>query len=224
MQHANYNINFQIMKKIWIVLLIGIAFPSMAQHKKKNTLIGFQIGVQNPPSLPSSISIPTFKLGIPSFSYAASIENRFTIRNQLSFSLQYALNYYQLNQQLLPLRFKQQYIAISTDAVVSMGVSKKSSVLIGGGISQPVYTKTANFQTAELGVYKSESTFSIANLYYLQTHMIIGIENRTKLFNKNLYYSLQYNFGFMPLRYRLASPAPHQGMQQGVSIGLKFMY
>ena len=73
------------MKK-WIVYLVFI-FTSLhvhAQKKKSTTLIGFHVGQGNSTMNPKS-NFLKYKIGLPSFSYAASIEQRLQIKNKFSF-------------------------------------------------------------------------------------------------------------------------------------------
>ena len=55
-----------------------------AQSQKSHVIVGFQSGVVSPIYL-SNLSLKKIKLGLPTFSYAASVEKRFSIHNKLLF-------------------------------------------------------------------------------------------------------------------------------------------
>ncbi|MBK7692215.1 MAG: hypothetical protein IPJ31_14290 [Bacteroidetes bacterium] len=81
------------MKQLLLFLIIFSTATSVSAKKSQmSTLVGFHIGKVATMN-PRNYAIPKYKLGLPVFSYATSIENRFTINYKLNFSLQYSLTY-----------------------------------------------------------------------------------------------------------------------------------
>lgn len=213
---------------ILLCLLLGSA--TFAQKGKNNTFIGFQTGVVAPLSF-GDYSVSKYKIGLPSFSYSASIENRFTINNKLNFSLQYSLTYFNIMQK------NQEYGCFNTPSngqndefAASINLNtiykfKRDAGIIGGVcISNPINQTNAGENTtySETPVAASTKKTPVFNPFF-----IIGLENSTKLFHKSLIYSLQYNIGFMPYRnlpLQKNSNASANQYMQGVNIGLKYKY
>ena len=228
------------MKKVPLLLLyfFSTLFAS-AQKSKIATYIGFQAGVVAPIQN-NHYAIATYKMGLPSFSYAASIENRFTINYKLNFSLQYSISYFNIVQKNL-----EKHIA-DFEAKQQIENDKKSKLnanfslnsiykinkcvgIIGGiGLARPL-----NLMDHETVNKKLKYTTSPANKYTdkfiptLNPFFIIGIENSCTVFRKNLIYSIQYNIGFMPNRSLPIQDNHTNGENKymhGVNIGLKYKY
>ncbi len=204
------------------VMAVGL----YAQSKKGVTLVGVQTGINSPLTLSNS-SIKNIKIGLPSFSYSASVERRFSIHNKLNFSLRYSMNFVKQN------RIKAQEttnylnrtspsIGSSLDIHTIYQVTQRTSLSAGIGMNNALknFIDKSDKPNSKL----KSNTFGLNDL---NPSLILGIENSTKLFNKNLYYSLQYNFGFSPsirnLRTEFNETTP-SNYTQGLYFGLKYKY
>jgi hypothetical protein len=192
-----------------------------AQSKQHATLIGFRYGVVSPVYL-SSASVRNIKLGIPTFSYAASIERRFSLHNKLNFSFQYSLNYYKTGQiKTMPAEQAVQSRPTGISNEINLSVfypineRKHLSVYSGVGVSQAVSTYFSD---------KMKPKSRNFGLNDVNPSLILGMENSIRLFNKNLYYSLQYNIGFFPFSRAISTENDRPALQQNLQFGLKYKY
>lgn len=228
------------MKKITLLLLyFFFAQLVLAQKGQTRTMIGFQTGIVAPFTI-NNYSIPKYKIGLPSFSYSASIEKRFTLNYKLSFSLQYSLSYFYLMQKNLekamiknesklnPEKENINHFASNMSFNTIYKVKNDFGIVGGVGVSKPM-----NFMDKSVcrkdNFYNNPECRMNNNKYIpaLNPFLIIGIENSCTIFRKNLIYSIQYNIGFLPYRnmplQNNTSPAETQYMH-GVNIGLKYKY
>ncbi len=220
-----------IMRKIFTLLLLSLASCQLnAQQSNSSLLIGSQVGISR--LAPMKTRIPTFKLGVQSFSYSTSLENRLSIRKKLNFSLQYSLNYTHFRSvpSLSAKTPSKNVLSTSVSASSVYQIKSDLCVVTGVGIQKPFCLKPNSSQQKEilntLLSKKADTRYSIKNLHQITPYFIIGFENSTKLFNKNLIYSLQYNVGFMPSKYRVIEEGSteNESNQGGVQIGLKYKY
>ena len=228
------------MKKLLFILLYFFSVCTMTAKKNQmSTLIGFHVG-STAPINPRNYGIPKYKMGLPVFSYATSIENRLTINYKLNFSLQYSLTYFHTVQRNI-----QQKMAADAEILdlekkkvnqVSTGISFNSNYLVsknfglvaGFWVSKPLQFSNFSSDTKKIKMLDFPSKqcpekFSAT----LSPFLMIGIENSCNLFRKNLIYSIQYNLGFMPNRYlpiRVQSTQPESQYSHGIQIGLKYKY
>jgi len=213
--------------KNFLLLLIACCMAAglYAQSKKTSTIVGFQTGLVAPIYF-SNASIKNIKLGLPTFSYAASIEKRFSIHNKLNFSFQYSLNYTKQNK----IKQEETNYYLKNKGTISTGISintiyeagKRTSLIAGLGMSKAVSDYFSEKQASN-SVVKSK-TFTVNDF---NPSLILGIENNTKIFNKNLYYSLQYNIGFYPFSKNIrAENGENNGpcCTQGLQFGIKYKY
>lgn len=210
------------MKNLLLVLVACfLAAGLYAQSTKNCTLIGVQGGVITPVYF-SNASIKNIKLGLPTFSYAASVEKRFSIHNKLNFSFQYSLNYTKQNQ----LKMEETNYYLQNRGRISSTVSlntfyqvgPQTSVYAGVGMTKAVSGYFTSAQKAK------GNTFSTADF---NPSLILGIENSMRLFNKNLYYSLQYNLGFYPFSKYIRTGSDMNSSPsctQGLHLGIKYKY
>lgn len=237
---VRYVVNPKFMKKAALILLCCF-FANMisAQKSKKNTYIGFQAGVMAPFTY-NNYSISKYKIGLPSFSYTASIENRFTINYKLHFSLQYSLSFFSHMQKKLEdniIKNESQSKPENTPkSEFNSGINLntmyniKNNVNVYGGIG---VTKPINLMDKNIGknkeVCRAPSTNCNSNKFIpvLNPFFVIGIENSCNIFRRNLIYSIQYNIGFMPYRnlpLQKNAPQAEKQYMQGVNIGVKYQY
>ena len=213
--------------KYFLLLLVACCMAAglYAQSKKSCTLVGVQSGIVSPIYF-SKASIKNIKLGLPTFSYAASIERRFSIHNKLNFSFQYSLNYTKQNQ----LKIEETNYYLKNKGSISTGISmntiydagKRTSLYAGVGMSKAVSEYFSQKQAA-VNLIKNK-TFSVKDF---NPSLILGIENNTKLFNKNLYYSLQYNIGFYPFSKNVRTENGENSSPsctQGLHVGIRYKY
>jgi len=196
-----------------------------AQQKKSETLLGVQMSIA--PLAPMKTKIPTFKLGVQSFSYSTSLENRLSLRKKLNFSLQYSLNYTRIRA--INSNASSNLFSTNVSAAGIYNLKQDVQVVVGGGVQKPLSLSTmpaARTIPSALIQHKSNGKYSLKQLNNLNPYFIIGLENSTKLFNKNLIYSLQYNFGFTPSKYKVIeeSTTETERNQGSVQIGLKYKY
>lgn len=219
------------MKTIFYILLFcSISTISLAQKNNCNAIIGFQTGISAPFST-HDFSLPKFKIGLPSFSYAASIEKRFTIKNKLNFSLQYSITFFKILQQNLNVnRIKNEQDKLTqheiTNSISLNNIYKLKdnfNFVSGIGMSTPLQFQTMNENKNYENITQKNKKFSpILNPFFM-----VGIENKCTIFRKSLILSLQYNIGFMPYRNQpMINNASNNENQyiQSISIGLKYMY
>lgn len=210
---------------ILLLIACGIGAGLYAQSKQSSTLIGFQSGISSPFYV-SNASIKNVKIGLPTFSYAASIEKRFSIHTKLNFSFQYSLNYYRLNREKAietTYYLKNNSAALSSNVNINSyySITKRSAVFAGVGIDQAV---SSYFSKGSSSGYSTKSkTFGLKDF---NPNLVLGIENNLKFFNTNLYYSLQYNIGFFPFSRSIRTETNEAAPQyfQGVRLGLKYKY
>lgn len=212
------------MKK-WIVYLVFI-FTSLhvhAQKKKSTTLIGFHVGQGNSTMNPKS-NFLKYKIGLPSFSYAASIEQRLQIKNKFSFSLQYSVHYFSLSKRMLnSVILNKKGISNSIGIHSNFQVTKKTVINAGFGVNKSIYSQNKSMGTSyESSTRINENKFTIQDFNQFNPYFLIGIENGIQLLSKNLYYSLQYNFGFNSLQLQ-KNPNDASSLNE-FRIGLKYKY
>lgn len=227
------------MKKRIILLLLFFSVNEIhAQKNNVKTYVGFQTGIVAPIQR-ANYSIPKYKIGLPSFSYAASIENRFTLNYKLNFSLQYSISYFNVMRRNLEnnivessariaennKRAQEFATNINLNAVYSV---KKDICVIGGlGLTRPLNFMDKN--TDKKNVNFCNNSCEKSNKYSpaLSPFFMIGIENSCTLFRRNLIYSVQYNIGFLPskaLPIQESTPSSTNQYMHGVNIGLKYKY
>ena len=227
------------MKKLLLFLFMFFAVVSVTAKKNQmSTLVGFHIGKVASMN-PRNYSIPKYKLGLPVFSYATSIENRFTINYKLNFSLQYSLTYFHNVQQNLhrkmPSSEERLDLNKGTESQISTGISfnsnykvgKKFGVVAGLGLAKPFRFDNLNLDSKKIKLQDYPSNCSNKFTPVLSPFLIIGIENNCNIFRKNLIYSIQYNLGFMPgrnLPMSVQSPQNESEYSHGIQIGLKYKY
>lgn len=216
------------MKKLTILLLMSVlAFGAEAKLKKPETIIGvqktalFNVGF--------NAQTPVCKsLGIPSFSYSSSLEQRFSLHTNLKFSLQYSLTYFNMNMQHL-----QQTIAKNaktSELSAGIGVQaiyqfrKDACVVTGFTMNKPVYTCFKADVPQESGKWSSinEQRFTLQDCRSWNPMLNIGFEKQFTIFNKDLRYSIQYNFGYFNGRNSFLQGMNSPRYMHGVSFGLKY--
>lgn len=216
--------NILSMKNLIVcLLLICLSCNVHAQKKSSSTLIGFQVGAVNS-KLNSSSTFPKYKIGLPSFSYSSSIEKRLKIQNKLSFSLQYSVNYFSFNKRMLNSTLvNKKEISNSIGLNSNFNIAKKTVLSAGIGLNKPIFTQNKYAVKSESD-YKNitENKFTIQDFNNFNPYFLIGIENGIQLLNKNLFYSLQYNFGFNSLKSETISTEKNSSNE--FRIGLKYKY
>ena len=225
------------MKRVTLILLCCLCVHLVcAQKDGKKMFIGFQTGISAPLSY-NPYGISKYKIGLPSFSYSASIENRFTLNYKIQFSLQYSISYFNMMQKNL----QKNIMAIEAKNAeesrkakeFSSGISlntlyrvKNDLSIVGGvGINKPFSFTDKN--VCRKNVFSAECQPGNSNKFVpvLNPFFMIGIENSCKIFNKNVTYSIQYNIGFTPYRTAPAQKIPGESQyMHGVNIGLKYKY
>jgi hypothetical protein len=212
------------MKK-WIVYLIFILVSGIAnaQTKRVSTLIGFHVGIDNS-KLNVHSNFSKYKIGLPSFSYATSIEQRLKIRNKLSFSLQYSVNYFSFSKRMLNSTILHKKEIINSIGVNSnFQLAQKTFITIGLGVEKSFFAQNKYAIKADhSSLNTTENKFTIKDFNKFNPYFLIGIENGIQLLNKNLYYSLQYNLGFNSLKSPKSSNETNSSNE--FRIGLKYKY
>ncbi len=218
------------MKNFLLLLLVSaIAGGLFAQNKKRSTLIGFQVGTVIP-VYTNTTSSTSLNIGLPAFSYAASIEKRFSLHTKLNFSFEYSLHYYKLNQ--IKAKETTDFLKMNSGNLSSgiklnslYQLNKRNSVVLGVGVDKSWTNASLNPKSTEttLGTHKNKM-FDISQF---KPSLLIGIEKSTKLLNSHLYYTLQYNIGFFPFKTSMSAvsdAAVAPSYLQGIHIGLKYRY
>lgn len=225
------------MKRVTLLLLccLFVHFVS-AQRGGKRVFIGFQTGV-NAPLNDKHFGISQYKIGLPSFSYAASIENRFTLNYTIQFSLQYSISYFNLMRKDLQKNITEIEAKNAEESKrakeFSSGISlntlyrvKNDLQIVGGiGVAKPFSFTDKN--VCRKNSVQADCRPSNNNKFIpvLNPFFMIGIENSCKIFNKNLTYTIQYNIGFAPYRTSpVQSLSRENQYMHGVNIGLKYKY
>ncbi len=212
------------MKK-WIVYLIFIlvSHNTNAQTKKVSTLIGFQVGMDNS-KLNAHSNFSKYKIGLPSFSYSTSIEQRLKIQNKLSFSLQYSVNYFSFSKRMLNSSIlNKKEITNSIGIHSNFQLAQKTFITTGLGVEKSFFAQNKYAMKADhSSLNTTENKFTIQDFNNFNPYFLIGIENGIQLLNKNLYYSLQYNLGFNSLKSPKNSNETNSSNE--FRIGLKYKY
>lgn len=224
------------MKKVTLVLLYFLSVHLIyAQKSNTKTFIGFQTGVIAP-VMYNSYAISKYKIGLPSFSYSASIENRFTLNYKLNFSLQYSISFFNIMQKNLEKNISESAARIADEnkkanEVTSninfntiYRINKDLGVVGGVGIAKPFDFMDKN--SCRKNSLKTDCNPQGNNKFIptLNPFFIIGIENSCTIFRKNLIYSIQYNIGFVPYRTLPMQKSNESPYMHGVNIGLKYKY
>ncbi len=195
-----------------------------AQSKKPVTLVGFSTGFVSPIYL-SNTSLRNIKIGLPTFSYAASVEKRFSLHQKLNFSFQYSLNYFRPQKPISP---ESKQISQSSSGNLSTGINLAVFYPINQPTTLSVYSGVGVSQA--ISSYFSDRMNNSNKMFGpkdFNTSLLLGIENSILLFNRNLYYSLQYNIGFFPYSHSIqteTNKANSPAMFQNVQFGLKYKY
>jgi hypothetical protein len=223
------------MKKIiCFIVFFQIVNHSFAQKKKKGICFGAQFAMNVPMLKP--MTIQKCRLGLPTFSYAASIEKRFTINNSLNFSLEYSLNFarYLRNQNLL----QKNNFSSALATKLYKPIFQQVNIFTGVGVNV-LFGHNENFNYVMsnpdiINCFPSESTkpnesWTTPKKSRLNPFFLVGFEKTTQIFKKRLIYSLQYNFGFMPILKSTGIDANSingsgEINTNGFRIGLKYKY
>ncbi|MCC7029721.1 MAG: hypothetical protein IT257_05390 [Chitinophagaceae bacterium] len=225
------------MKKVLVILLYILSVHVVyAQKSSRNMYIGFQAGVLAPVSY-SSNGFSKYKVGLPSFSYAASIENRFTLNYRIRFSVQYSITYFDMMAKNLERNMQESQAKAAEESKrahsFSNNISFNSlyrikndfSLTAGVGVAKPIQfmdKSVCRKNVIQSGCMPPQNNKFVPNL---NPFFMVGIENTCRIFNKNLIYSIQYNIGFAPYRtLPVQKSAAESQYTHGVNIGLKYKY
>jgi hypothetical protein len=212
------------------ILLIVLSCSAGAQSRKMQRSFGFQTQIM----VPIKQNLPRITLGIPSFSYGASLERRFTLHNKLKFSYNYSLNYFRFQTPknevptLTKMKLPQSELSAGIGVNAIYQFRKQSCILTGFTMNKPVYTcfkvNTLNEDPTQPVFRQTERKFTLQDLNRWNATFMIGIERSMQLFKKELAYSLQYHFGFRPedqFNEKVGNPLM---FQHGIQIGIKYNY
>ncbi|MEZ5047224.1 MAG: hypothetical protein R2831_09560 [Chitinophagaceae bacterium] len=197
------------------ILFIGIfcSFLSFAQNKYKPVTL---VGAQSQFMMPIKKSNQTrFKMGIPSFSYGASVENRFSLHTHLNFSFLYSLNYFHF---LPNTSQSSQQVQGSVGFQAYKNICSKSAFYSGMQLCMPIYDVGKRSLMLNKAAVKN-------NKILLNPSVSLGIERTIELSHKSLFYYFQYNIGFNPQQFTNTESADQQASYyQGLQIGVKYKY
>jgi|694.fasta_scaffold34730_3 hypothetical protein len=228
MHFAILNLPLDLFSKIIVKILSFLAVflltctVILAKQKKKSTYVGVSM-TYNPNAVITKTSLNQLSIGMPTFSYGASLEKRICIKNKLNFSLQYSLNYARMDTRNHVFQ-KQHKFSHSLSLQQFKPLTNKMNAFMGLGLNMntPNYT-----QLSYSGCFNQQNKFDNAHTKF-DPYAIIGIEKKVALFNKELIYSLQYNLGFLPLIQQRNSTETrlhlHDPNTNGFRVGLKYRY
>jgi hypothetical protein len=212
------------------ILLIVLSCSAGAQSRKMQRSFGFQTQIM----VPIKQNLPRITLGIPSFSYGASLERRFTLHNKLKFSYNYSLNYLRFQTPKTEVPTLTKVKLPQSELTAGIGVNaiyqfrKQSCILTGFNFNKPVFScfkvNTQSEDPTQPVIRQTERKFTLQDLNRWNASFVIGIERSMQLFKKELAYSLQYHFGFRPedqFNEKLGNPLM---FQHGIQIGIKYNY
>jgi hypothetical protein len=212
-----------------LLILLLVACNTQAKGKNNATFVGFNKTMIMPIQHGKS-SIQTIKLGLPSFSYSTSLEQRFSLNNKLKFSLQYSLTYFNLNippseKSNTPFKMRDFSAGVGANAIYQF--RKDACVITGFTINKPVYScfKTSTpTESPNQKIMIEQKRFELQNSNNWNPYFTVGFEKQFTLFKRDMRYSIQYNFGFMPYRnqYFQQNPSQKETYIQGISIGVKY--
>ena len=218
-------------KAILFTLLVLYSWQGISQRSKSSNYFGIQSTYTRTAYQP----IRKLKLGFTSFSYGASLERRFSLRNQLKFSYNYALNYLRFNVAQptnSPSLTKRTFPGSELSAGIGVNAiyqfRKQSCVITGFSMNKPVYTcfkvEGISEDPSKPIVRSQETKFTLSDLNRWNAYFMIGLEQSMKLFKRELVYSLQYHLGFQPDFYFGGGQRPDLMMTHGIQVGLKYKY
>lgn len=210
---------------LFIFTLSLLAFAAHAKLKKQHVVASFQLKVNSISYASPSEGRSNLKLGLPTFSYQAGLEHKFSIHKKLNFSLQYAMHYSMLNQMRANeinyyIKNKDKALGLNLQFNANRKVGKQNSVKAGLGVNQSILQPEFEFQNKEVSQQKIKTIPASG----FNPYLMIGIERNMKWFNKQLYYSIEYNLGFFPLTQKMQvfAPSGYNLFNQGLVIGLKY--
>jgi hypothetical protein len=216
-------------KLIYTLVFCSLAFVAEAKKRQTETWVGFS-HTMYAPFKPSVSGLPPVRMGLPSFSYASSVEQRFSLHHKLTFSLQYALAYFNLNMNQLQETLAKNAHVKEVSAGVGMNAiyqfRKEACVITGFTLNKPVYSCFRGDVKSEVPGQTTTLTqqrFDIRDIRSWNPSFHIGFEKQFSLFNRNLRYSLQYQIGFIPGReLPYGAGQLQRGYMQGITLGLKY--
>ncbi len=202
----------------FILLCLGVNILYAQSLKPKKNAVTFKLGTLDPRGNHYP-TIPTLKLGLQSFSYSSGIERKLSFHKNINFTLQYSINYFNLSTGLSK---KSRLVSNSLQLNTEVKLNNNVNAFGGVGLDKIVYKQKKYFDE----VVKTESKFLLNDFYSSQSFFLVGLERESKLFDNNLSYSLQYNFGFTPLQYKLIQRKDYYAdtLPAGFSIGIKYRY
>lgn len=217
------------MRRFLFIVLITHFFATEAKSKNKDIFLNINqtsfvnFGFHQP-------NLQKSKIGLPSFSYASSLEQRFTLKNKLKFSLQYSLVYFHLNmnklQQTIAQNTKVKELSAGVGIQAILQFRKDACVVTGFNLNKPIYSCFKTNLPSEVpnkSISSTQQRFSVQDLNSWNPMFNIGFEKKFNLFNRNLHYTFQYQFGYRFNKYNpnLVSK-DHSNYLHGISVGLKY--
>ncbi len=160
------------------------------------------------------------KIGFNSFGISSGLERHYSINNRIRFSLNYQFTYFYTPRKL------NETAELSTNTrplhVVSVGLSypagANTSVYLGAGIGSQLETRIRTNTSS----VQAESLFISTQKFNFSPQLSFGIEREFTLFNKNMCYKLQYQFGMLPSRVHRCSSPDNNTVFHGISIGIRY--
>lgn len=218
-------------KAVLFTILVLWSWQGISQRNTSSTYFGIQSTLTRTAYQP----IPKHKLGFTSFSYGASLERRFSLRNQLKFSYNYALNYLRFSPPQptnSPSLTKRTFPGSELSAGIGVNAiyqfRKQSCVITGFSMNKPIYTcfkvDGISEDPSKPIIRNQETKFTLSDLNRWNAYFMIGLEQSMKLFKRELVYSLQYHFGFQPDTYFGGVQRSELIMTHGIQVGLKYNY
>lgn len=216
--------SFAFMRIIAIIFLFIIPAFMQGQFCKPAILVGVQAGAHfSAYRASSAIQYP--KIGISSISYAATVESRLTLHNQLKFTLQYSFSFYSLLSR--PIHYKSKESkndnlrepTMAFSAFTMLPVKDDLLLFSGGGVQLQSCQKNTKIS----GCFPIENTCNSFNQFIANPYFLFGLEYKARIFKKSMIFSIQNNLGFLPSRVQYENNSGNiVPVIQGIQIGMKY--
>lgn len=212
------------MRIIAFILFIFTPVFMQGQFCKPAIVVGVQAGAHfSAYRASSTIQYP--KIGISNVSYAATIESRLTLHNQLKFTLQYSLSFYSFLSR--PINYKSKEVkndnvrepAMAFSAFTMLPLKDNLLLFSGGGVQLQSCIKNSNVK----GCFPTENACNSFNQFIANPYFLFGLEYKARIFKKSMIFSIQNNLGFLPGRVQYENNTGNiVPVIQGIQIGMKY--
>jgi hypothetical protein len=219
------------LKTVYSILFcaLSVGFATAQQSK----FVEVNVGTRNFSNINKA-----YKLGLPSFSFAASIGRKMSIKKNLTFSYQFGIIESRIKNSINQNRLKEttfSNISASAATKIELNINKNNSVFAGIQFNKSIvdfisnkYVNPGDLPTAKAKANSDFNTVNLSDMKQYSSNVMLGFTHTLQTFHNRLSFSIQYNLGFAPyqnINLPINQPAnTSQKLYHGVQIGLIYKY